>query len=121
MKNWMRKQWAKIKRWWLLILVALGVSIPALSISVDFTYTPATEYTDGTPMPLTQIAETKIYCNGNLVDTEPGADGAFTVDLMPGSYSCYGTHVDIFGRESDPSNTITKQVLPGMPRPPVLD
>ena len=105
------------------ILVALGlvVAIQADAVQVDFTYTRATQYDDGTSMPLAEIQSTQLYCNGAIVVTELGADESFNPDMDPGDYTCFATHTDIFGRESNPSNEVTKQVLPGLPNPPVLN
>jgi len=114
--------WMRFKAWVIGLLVAIGlVATPLLAIETTFTYTRGTEYSDQTPMPLAEIAETKLYCNGSLVVTELGADENFNPDLTPGSYDCYATHVDVYGRESIPSNTVTKVVLPGLPNPPILD
>lgn len=122
MKNWFQRQWARVKKWWVGVLIALGLAVPMVqAVPVDFTYTRATEYSDGTPMPLSEIQETRLYCDGSLVATEAGADQDFNPDLNPGIYDCYATHVDTYGRESAPSNTIQKTVLPGMPNAPVLD
>jgi hypothetical protein len=124
MKIWLKKQWLKFKKWILGILAAVGlISAPLLmAIPTEFTYTRATEYTDGTPMPLSDIAETRIYCGGSLVASEAGADGTLLPDLGIGVHTCYATHVDIYGRESDPSNEITTTVVPpGIPVAPVLD
>ena len=122
MKKWFKDKWQKLKAWFYALLVSIGVIIPAVqAVETTFTYTRATQYSDGTPMPESEIAETRLYCDGQLVATEPGADQGFNPDLTPGSYDCYATHYDIYGRESSPSNTITKVVLPGLPNPPVLD
>ena len=102
-----------------MVTVGIVAAIPiALSQIVNFNYTPATTRVDGSPLALADIAETRLYCNNQLVTSEPGADGNFNPDLMPGSYTCYATHVDTNGLESDPSNEVTKLVLPPRPNPP---
>ena len=115
--------WRRFKVWAYGILVALGlvVAITADAVIVDFTYVRAVAYDDGTAMPLAEIQSTQLYCNGALVVSELGADEGFSPELVPGDYTCYATHTDIFGRESIPSNEVTKQVLPGLPNPPVLN
>lgn len=115
--------WSKFKFWVYALLVSVGViiALPAAAVTVEFTYTRATEYTDLTPMPIAEIAETRLYCNGTLIATELGADESFNPDMTPATYDCYATHIDIYGRESNPSNTVQKVVLPGLPNPPVLD
>lgn len=124
LKDKIRAAWLQIKKWWIGLLVAIGLVAAPLVIAVPtgFTYTPATQYEDGTALPITEIAETRFYCNDVLVGTEPGASGAFTVDLSPGTYTCYATHVATNGLESAPSNSVVKTVLPNVaPNPPVLD
>ena len=116
-----KKLWEKIKRWWKSLLVGAGILAAApivLSQVVNFDYLPATSRVDGSPLAITDIVETRLYCNNQLVATEPGADGNFNPDLMPGNYTCYATHVDTDGQESDPSNEVTKLVLPSRPNPP---
>lgn len=121
----MNRIWNKIKGWfiagWLAILAFLGI---ALSQSTDITYTPAQFYEDGTNLPLSEIAETRLYCNGDVTPlvTELGADGTFedAVSLLPqGDNECYGTHVATNGEESLPSAPLTIRVTPtARPNPP---
>jgi len=117
------RAWNRFKAWGYAILVALGlvVAIPTQAIEMTVTYTRATEYMDGTPMPLSDIQESRLYCDGVLVSTELGADQDWNPNMAAGTYQCYGTHVDILGRESGRSNTVTKTVIPGLPNPPILD
>lgn len=116
----LKKIWNKIKQMWKKLLVALGIIAVApivLSQVVNFSYTPATEYTDGSAMPLNEIAETVLYCNGSEVQRKPGADGSFNPNLVPGRYVCYATHIATNGLESGPSNEVTKVVgVPGAPQ-----
>ena len=123
MKKWLKKKWLQIKKWWIALLISLGlIATPILYAEmVNFTYTAATERVDGTPMPLAEIAASRLYCDGSLLEEEVGADGDFNPDLGLGSHSCYATHVDTDGQESDPSNTVVKVVNPALPNPPVLD
>lgn len=114
--------WDRFKAWAYAILVTIGfvVALPASAVVVDFSYTRATQYDDGSSMPLAEIASTQLYCNGSLVISEPGADESFNPDLVPGDYICYATHTDVYGRESIPSNDVSKLVMPGLPNPPLL-
>jgi len=123
MKNWMRKQWLKMKAWVYGILVALGLMAGPILYAeiVNFTYTPATERVDGSPLALADIAFTRLYCDGSLTVEEPGADSGFNPDLGLGSHTCYATHVDTNGQESAPSNSVVKVVNPALPGAPVLD
>lgn len=129
-KYWQRfKAWTKhtaqrFKLWVLGILASLGLVTVAVVAPGDIFYTPATEYEDGTPLPLSQIAETRLYCNGALVASEAGADGVFddAKSLLPvGDNVCYGTHVATNAMESRPGESITVTVLPtAAPLPPEL-
>ncbi len=118
-----RSLWTRFKLWAYGLLVAIGfVTITIQAIVTSFTYTRATEYTDNTPMPLSEIQSTQLYCDGSLIVSEPGADEEFDPDMLPGTYDCYETHTDIYGRESVPSTSFTKVVIPlGLPKPPIPD
>ncbi len=108
-KRWFKRQWAKFKTWIISVAVALGLLAGAAVAAVDFTYTRATQYEDGTPLPLDEIAETRLYCGDVMVASEAGADGDFMdVVLTPGTYDCYATHVATNGLESQPSNIVQK-------------
>jgi hypothetical protein len=91
------------------------------AVTTDFTYIAATTRIDGTPMDISEIAETRLYCDGSLVASEPGADSGISADLSIGSHSCYATHVDTYGQESSPSNTVIRDVSPAFPSPPTLE
>ena len=121
-KKFFTDTWSKIKKWWLTLLVALGlVSAPLLYAEiVDFTYTAATQRVDGSPLALADIAFTRLYCDGSLTVEEPGADLGFNPELGLGTHDCYATHVDTDGQESDPSNSVIKIVNPARPSSPVL-
>jgi len=125
MKNWFRKQMTKMKAWVIALLITLGVIVGPLvySETISFTYVRATQFDDGSPMPETDIQFTRLYCDGSLAAEEPGADQSIDGDLSIGSHDCYGTHVDIYDRESLPSNTVTRIVDPPGTGPgsPVLD
>ncbi len=114
--------WLKFKGWIVALLIAIGlISVPVLyAETVPITYTRATQYADGTPMALADIDETRLYCDGELIASEPGADQDFAPDLSVGSHDCYGTHV-AGGVESAASNMITKVVQPPVPLPPVMN
>jgi len=121
MFKWLKAKFLKFKAWLLGILVALGLVVAAAA-QVAFTYTPPTTYEDGSALPLAEIQETRLYCDGVLVDTELGSDGTFSVALSVGTHVCYGTVVATNGLESLPSNEVTKVVLSAFaPSPPTLD
>jgi hypothetical protein len=123
MKKFFQNTWSKIKRWWLSLLVALGLaSAPLLYAEiVDFTYTAATQRIDGSPLALSDIAFTRLYCDGSLTVEEPGADLNFNPELGLGTHTCYATHVDTDGQESDPSNSAIRVVNPARPSAPVMN
>ena len=130
-KKFFTNTWGKIKKWWVALLVALGLaSAPLLYAEiVDFTYTAATERVDGSPLALADIVFTRLYCDGSMIVEEPGADLGFNPELGIGVHECYATHVamgldinlDPIEMESDPSNVVTKVVNPARPSAPVLD
>jgi len=125
MRKWIKDKWLRMKAWAVALLISLGLIVPVLvySETVSFTYTRATQYDDGSPMPLAEIQFTRLYCDGALAGEESGADQNIDGDLTIGSHDCYATHVDIYDRESVPSNTVTRIVdPPGTgPGPPIID
>ncbi len=122
-KAWCKRTWIKIKKWWISLLVLIGLATTPLLYAevIDFTYSRATERVDGSPLALADIAFTRLYCDGTMVDEEPGADQNFSHELGLGSHDCYATHVDTDGQESDPSNTVVKVVNPARPSAPVMN
>ena len=100
----------------------VGERAPGNHRVIDFEFPETSEQrVDGSTMAISEIAETRLYCDGGLVASELGAGGTISGDLGLGSHDCYATHVDTFGQESDPSNTVTRIVLPARPGAPVLD
>ena len=125
MKAWLKKVWAKIKAWWIALLVSVGlIAAPALyAAPKDFSWTNATQRVDGSPFnAAVDQAEIRIYCDGDTVPklVVQGAATAGTADFGFGTHTCYATTVDVYGLESDPSNTVTFEILPAKPNPPVL-
>ena len=126
MWRWIKRKtqsaWLRFKKWGVAVLVSLGILVGGglYAETVSFTYTRAIERVDGTPLVLSDIAETRLYCDGSLVNTESGADEGIDADLGIGMHTCYATHVDTDGQESDPSNSVVRVVIPARPNPPVL-
>ncbi len=86
-----------------------------------FTWTPPTEYTDNTPLPNSDLAEYRIYCNGQLLATVPNVPvntNSYATDLPAGTYTCTATAVTVLGVESAESNPANFTVDPGVPNPP---
>lgn len=124
----LKRVWERFRAWILSVLAALGLVTAAVVISAPttFTYDRANQYSDGTALPVDQIAETRLYCRQGgdyqLVASEPGADGDFQVDLTPGNWECVATHVATNALESGYSNAVTRTVLPTVPpNPPLLN
>ena len=123
--SWLKQKWAKFKAWAYSILVSIGLISVAVVVQpqpIDLDYTRPTTYEDDSPLPIEEIAETRLYCNDVLVLTEPGADERFDrIDavLAPGTYTCYGTVVATNGLESRPSNTVERTVISDAPPNPM--
>lgn len=137
MKSGFAKVKAKCKKWWLALLIALGIISGAIAVPVDFSWDNPTQYEDGTTYdPAVDQAETRLYCGVDPNTFVPGTDtnpqtltpntiveGDATtgfVDLIPGTRLCFATVVDIHGMESMPSNVVTREVVRFKPEPPVL-
>lgn len=96
----------------LLLAGILIFALPALAAqTVTFSWTPPTQYEDGTPLPNDEIASYSLYCNGSLLTNFPNADGTNSYEtsvgeLPAGQYSCYATATATNGIESIPSNTV---------------
>ncbi|NND54652.1 MAG: hypothetical protein HKN56_06745 [Gammaproteobacteria bacterium] len=85
----------------------------ANTVSVTFAYQRATEREDGTPLPLEEIKYTRLFCDGQQVGEEPGADGEITVRLEKGSHTCFLIHVDTTGLQSARGNAVKRHVEAG--------
>lgn len=124
MRRWIKTKWLKFRKWFYGVLVSFGIFAAAVVQAKDIVYNRATEYEDGSPLPIEEIAETRLYCNDQLLLTEPGADGAFDnafASLPAGDNICYATHVATNGMESAPSVSRLFRVTPMVPPlPPVL-
>lgn len=108
--------WRKLTAFLLTLLVGIGVISYAALVGVSWDH--PTSRTDGTPLPLEEIAETRWYCDGEFVAAFPAPDDAGQLELGIGSHECHATTVDTVGQESDPSVTITRIVNPAKPNPP---
>lgn len=116
---WIRKVWQKLRIAFLGLLASLGFVAVALAIPKTMSWSHPTERVDGTPLSLAEIAETRIYCDGAppIVIAAPASSYVYAEG---GTHTCYATTVDTLGLESDPSNTITFEVLPSKPSAPVF-
>lgn len=94
----------------------------------ELTIVAPTAYVSGAPLPLDELAEYRLYCDGA---TEPLAviEPAGTVTpwqadygtFAPGQHSCQATAVDVLGNESALSNARGFTVAPDQPGAPVLN
>lgn len=111
--------WTRTKKWFFGLLVTLGLVTMAVAQAKTMSWTHPTERVDGSPLAVTEIAETRIYCDGEaaIVVAAPASSYQY---LTPGTHTCHATTVDTQGLESDPSNTITFEVLKAAPAAPVL-
>jgi len=111
---------------WKALIALLFVSPLVFAVGEKtFTFTPPTEYTDGTPLPQSAIASYDIECDGELLvnvpnnpvdtDTYQAPPGTFAT----GVHSCVAFTVTTEGIRSGPSNTVNFTVDPGVPSPPV--
>lgn len=114
--------WARFKAWLtasaLAILAALGLVVTAQDQSVTLTWDNATEYSDGSPLPPSEIQSTEVFRatypvgaspDGSVTPTRIGsAEGSAEtyVDANPGNgLHCYRVaHVATNGLQSDLSN-----------------
>ena len=123
LKLWFSNTWAKIKAWIYGLLVAIGlISTSVVMASATFTITMPTEYEPDAqgviaPLPLSEISEVRLYCDGDpapawSMGTPTQLIFEFTAILGYGSHDCHATVIGTHGRESGPSNTVTKDVAP---------
>lgn len=121
MKKWIAETWAKIKKWALSVLIALGLVAAPLVYSevVNFTYIAPVQNIDGSELVPGPDYVARLYCNGEFVQERP-VDGNFNPNLSPGTYTCVATVVNN-GQESDFSNEVTRVVEFPIPNAPVLD
>ncbi len=125
MRAWIARKWAQFKRWIYGILVSIGlISGAVMAQSVDFTWTMPTERVDGTALDISELVETRIYCDQDPVPKKvtPSPATSATVMLGFGSHDCTATVVDIYSLESAQSNQVTKVISPtSPPKEPVLN
>lgn len=122
--TWCNRKWIRFKRWTYSILVSIGlVAGTVLAATTTITWVMPTERVDGTPLPIEEIVETRIYCDGDSDPThiEAAPNTSALVILGFGSHTCDATVVDIYALQSDRSNQITIMVAPvSLPNPPIM-
>ena len=102
----------------LVLLLLLPLSAAADGVKT-FSWTNATQHTDGTVYDAaTQQAFTHVYCNGDDIVPVISAPGAIEAYVSPvlavGSYSCYAKHEHVNGQFSDASAPVAFDVLPDL-------
>ena len=109
------------------LLVALLLLSPLVFAVGEktFTWSPPTEYEDGTPLPQADIASYDIECDGallaNVLNTPLDTD---SYQAPPGTFST-GTHTCVAytwtteGVRSNASDPVNFTVAPGKPGPPI--
>lgn len=114
-----------LKPWrWLFALLLLSPLVLAVG-EKTFTFTPPTEYEDGTPLPQSAIASYDIECDGSLLvnllniplnrEEYVAPSGTFAV----GTHVCEAFTITTEGERSGPSNSVNFTVDPGVPGPPI--
>ena len=112
-----------------IILIALAtILVSPLVFAIGektFTFTPPTQYEDGTTLPQAKIASYDIMCDDALLVNFPNVPlNTDTYQAPPGTFAT-GTHVCVAhtvtteGVRSAPSNSVNFTVDPGVPGQPI--
>ena len=109
-----------------LLLALLFVSPLVFAIGEKtFTFTPPTQYEDGTPLPQSKIGSYDIMCDGQLLVNFPNVPINTDTYQAPAGTFATGTHVCVAhtvtteGIRSAPSNSVNFTVEPGVPSAPI--
>ena len=97
----------------LLALIAFGVSAEDKTFAWDL---PIAR-TDGSALDVTELAETRIYCDDVLLQAIPAPETTLTIDLPTTTQRCAATVVDTGGLESGYSAWVD---IPYAPDAPVI-
>lgn len=90
-----------------------------------FTFTPPTQYEDGSPLPQSAIASYDIECDGSILANVLNVPLNTDVYQAPAGTFATGTHIcqaftlTTEGVRSGPSNSVNFTVLAGVPSPPI--
>ena len=104
----------------LLLINTVIWATPILAESVTGTLVPPTHRTDGVQLMIGELASCKIYFHETIKNhwTEiilTDDMTQFRAEKPPGTYEIYATAMDSEGRESQPSNKITRVIDFGPP------
>lgn len=143
MRNWFARAkarvlsaWSRFKAWAaatvLAILAALGLVVTAQDNSVTVSWDNATQYEDGSVLPVSEIQSTELFRASYPIGVEPDGSATFehiasvTPDVTSyedtpgnGQWCYHATHVATNGAQSGPSNTDCVTVdnrIPGAPQ-----
>jgi hypothetical protein len=109
------------------IITLLALLLPALATAdISLSWTNATSYTDGTPMPVTDLASTTAWCGASLDSltlhttvTAPNTS-ATVAGTVPGTpYVCAAAHTAKNGKTSDFSPSVSVGIPVLKPSPPL--
>lgn len=112
----------------LLLMLAVVVIYSPLVFAVGektFTFTPPTEYEDGSSLSQDEIASYDIECDGDLLVNLPNVPLNTDMYFAPpgtfaeGDHACNAFTVTTSGIRSGPSNTVNFTVTPGVPGEPI--
>lgn len=114
----------------LLILIAsITIQVDAQStttpcdISCELSWTPPTEYEDGSALLEQELDFYSVYCDGNHIMDFDSIIGTWTIEFsfgVPGTYDCGLTTTALNEQESSLSNTKLFTKGPRVPKPPTL-
>ena len=111
----LRKAWAKIKLWFIALMVSLGVfvAMPTEAEVKTFNWINPTQFVDGSALDPSHIQEIRIYCDGDAVPVLVSLGDATTAasNFAVGEHTCTATAI-VGDIESAHSNTLTFEVLP---------
>lgn len=105
-------------RYWFLLLLP----ITANAEMVIFDWDHPTQKTDNSPLPIAEIQETRLYCDGDTTATfvVPAPAPTTSENMTLGAHSCHATTVDTSGGEGLLSNVVNFTVSRALPGAPVL-
>lgn len=115
-----------MKRLLLCLLICLPLTVTWAVGEKTFTWTPPTQYEDGTALPQEEIASYILSCDNGwtvTVPNEPLLTDRYEAPVgtfSPGTYECVGYTVTTAGVQSRASNPTNFTVEPGVPNPPVF-
>jgi hypothetical protein len=108
---------------YIVAIAVLMISTTTQASTIQLSWTPPTEYEDGTPLLEQDLDFYTVYINGTPatnLDVIVGTWSAEIVFTVPGSHQVALTVTDLNGQESQLSNTQVFTVGPRTPKAPTL-